>query len=109
MVKEQLVTRTLVTTTATVLYVELSTGKTSKRTIDVVGQYDNDDELLEKVKEAYQPEGFKAVHVTGKKEEKHLYGMTEDCFVKHARILPLRKSYYNSKSNNTTKKEENND
>lgn len=105
MVKEQLVTRTLYTTYATVLYVDLSSGTTTKHTVEIVGRYDKEADILDKVKEVYNPEGLRPVHVTHKKEEKHLYGMSEECFINNARVLPLRKVYYN-KSTAATKKEE---
>ena len=91
MARIPMVTRTITTTKANVLCVNILSGETFDKEIIVSRTYKSDDVLMKKIKPIIEVEdNVKAVHVISKEEIETLYGMTEDDFIKNAEILPDR-------------------
>ena len=91
MARIPMVTRTITTTKANVLCVNILSGETFDKEIMLSRTYKTDDVLMKKIKPIIEVEdNVKALHVISKEEIKTLYGMTEDDFIKNAEILPDR-------------------
>ena len=90
MAKVPMVTRTITTTKAIVMCLDIATGEPCNKSVVVPRTYKDDEALLKKVKEAIETETFKPVHIVGKEEFETLYGMTEQEFIDHAEVLPPR-------------------
>ena len=84
------VTRTIVTTQVTVLCLNVETGEPFNETVIVPRTFKDDKKLMKKISEIVDTEAVKAVHIVDKVEVSTLYGMTEEEFIKAARILPPR-------------------
>ena len=85
-----MVTRTITTTKAIVMCLDIESGEPCNKSVVVPRTYKDDETLLKKVKEFIETETLKPVHIVGKEEIETLYGMTEQKFIEHAEILPLR-------------------
>ena len=90
MARIPMVTRTIVTTTAEVMCLDVSTGTPVTQEVSVPRTYKNDADLLKKVQSVIDTDTFKAVHIKSSKEVETLYGMTEDEFIQYAKVLPPR-------------------
>lgn len=91
MARVPMVTRTIVTTKANVMCLNVETGEPFNKSVVVPRTYKDKEELLKKVKPVIETETEKAVHVVDFEEIETLYGMTEQEFIEHAKILPPRK------------------
>ena len=91
MARKPMVTRTVKVTHADCLWLNVETGDSERRVLDITGTVKDDAKLLAKVKALYDTEGGKVVHVYGSTVEEILYGMSEEQFVAGAEILPNRK------------------
>lgn len=69
---------------------DIETGEPCNTIIVVPRTYKDDEALLKKVKEVLETETFKPVHVVSKEEIETLYGMSEQEFIEHAKVLPPR-------------------
>lgn len=83
---------------------DIETGEPCNKCVVVPRTCKDDEKLLKKTKEVLETETLKPVHVVDKEEIETLYGMTEQEFIKHAKILPPRslsseeaKTYYAEK------------
>lgn len=85
-----MVTRTITTTKANVLCLDIECGEPCNKSVVVPRTYKDDETLLKKVKEVLETETMKPVHIVGKEEIETLYGMEEQEFIKHAKVLPPR-------------------
>ena len=88
-----MVTRTINTTKAQVLCLNIETSETL--TVEVVAPrtYKNDADLMKVVKPVIEKqENIKAVHIVSTEVIECLYGMTEQEFIEHASVLPARKT-----------------
>ena len=94
MARERMVTRTVVTTTVDVLVINIDTAETGTKSFllsqnmvkDKKTMLNNAQVMLEKE----CGEMWKAVAIKSIKEEETLYGMTEQDFLKYAKVLPPR-------------------
>lgn len=84
------VTRTIITTQATVLCLNVETGEPFNETVIVPRTYKDDKKLMKKINELVDTEVVKAVHIVDKVEVSTLYGMSEEEFIKVAKVLPPR-------------------
>lgn len=84
------VTRTIITTQATVLCLNVETGEPFNETVVVPRTFKDEKKLLKKITEMVDTETVKAVHIVDKVEVSILYGMSEEEFIKVAKILPPR-------------------
>lgn len=92
MARVPMVTRTIITTKANVMCLDIETGEPCNKTVVVPRTYKDDEKLLKKVKEFLETETLKPVHIVDKEEIETLYGMKEQDFIEHAEVLPLRTS-----------------
>lgn len=84
------VTRTITTTKAIVMCVDVEAGEPFNKEVTVPRTYKDNDSLLKVVKPIIETETVKAVHIVGKTEIETMYGMTEQDFIEHASVLPER-------------------
>lgn len=85
-----MVTRTITTTKAIVMCLDIESGEPCNKSVVVPRTYKDDETLLKKLKEVLETETLKPVHIVGKEEIETLYGMTEQEFIEHAEVLPPR-------------------
>lgn len=85
-----MVTRTITTTKVNVMCLDIETGEPCNKITVVPRTYKDDETLLKKVKEVLETETLKPVHVVDKEEIETLYGMTEQEFIEHAKVMPPR-------------------
>lgn len=83
MKRESMVTRTITTTTVTVLVINVETGEPYNETFQLLGKYKNDDDILKEFdKRVEYP--IKVVHIVDKRETATKYAMREKDFVELA-------------------------
>lgn len=90
MARTPMVTRTIVTTKVNVMCLDVQLGEPCNRVITVPRTYKDDEALMKKVRPLLETETLKAVHIVDKQEIETLYGMTEQDFIEHAKLLPPR-------------------
>lgn len=91
MARIPMVTRTITTTKAIVMCLDIESGEPCNKSVVVPRTYKDDEALLKKVKPVLETETLKPVHIVGKEEIETLYGMTEQEFIEYAEVLPHRK------------------
>ena len=92
MARVRMITRTVVSTVFTVMAVNQSTM--AVESVDVsIPSVDSlsDAKRIEAIK-SNLPDGYLFVQITGKQEVETLYGMTEEEFIRLAKVLPPRAS-----------------
>lgn len=92
MARVPMVTRTITTTKANVMCVDVEAREPFNKVVTVPRTYKDNDSLLKKVKPIIETETVKAVSIVDKTEIETLYGMTEQEFILHATVLPERKA-----------------
>lgn len=92
MARVPMVTRTIVTTKVNVMCLDVQMGEPCNKVITVPRTYKDDEALMKKVRPLLETETLKAVHIVDKQEIETLYGMTEQDFIEHAKLLPPRNS-----------------
>lgn len=90
MARVPMVTRTIVTTKATVMVVNITQGETETRTVTLPRTYKDDKTLLKQCAKVIDNEETKVVTVLASEEVETLYGMTEQQFIETAQVLPPR-------------------
>lgn len=90
MARTPMVTRTIITTRANVLCLNIEQGEPFNKVVEVPRTYKTEEELLNKVKSVAETDTEKCVHIVAKEEIETLYGMTEQDFIEHATVLPTR-------------------
>lgn len=89
--RKRMVTRTMVTTKAIVMCLEIETGESVTRDFTIAGTFTSKDKLLKELKKLYDiEEKFVLVYVIDVEEEKALYGMLESDFFNYSEKLPTR-------------------
>ena len=91
MARVPMVTRTITTTKAIVMCVDVEKGEPFNKEVTVPRTYKDRESLLKAVKPIIETESIKAVHIVDKTEIETLYGMTEQRFIECASVLPERK------------------
>lgn len=95
MARERMVTRTVSTTTVDVLVINIETAEVDTKSF-VLGQNMTKDEktMLNNAQKMLDDETgttlWKCVAIKNIKEEETLYGMTEQDFLRYAKVLPPR-------------------
>lgn len=93
MARERMVTRTVVTTMVDVLVININTAETGTKTFVLTQNMVKDEKTMlnnaQVMLENECGEMWKAVAIKNIKEET-LYGMTEQDFMKYAKVLPPR-------------------
>ena len=87
MARKPMVTRTIVTTKANVLCLDINSAEPFNKVVTLPRTYKDEKKLLKKVEEIVNTNDVKAVHVVDKEEVETLYGMTEQDFITNATIL----------------------
>lgn len=91
MARKPMVTRTLLSTKANVLCLNITTGEAENKSVTVPRTYKDDKALLKAVTPIVeQDKDIKAVHIVDSEVNETLYGMTEQEFMEHAVVLPPR-------------------
>ena len=93
MKKEKMITRTINSTKAQVMQVNVKTATVEMVNVEVAGKYEDLSELLKAVQAQYDTEERKSVTVVTFEDVETLYGMPESVFMKYAEVLPPRKVY----------------
>ena len=104
MARVPMVTRTIVTTKANVLCLNIKTGEPLHKEVTLPRTYKDDKALMKQVSKVIDNEEHKAVHIVDKEEVETLYGMTEQEFIQLAKVLPPRGA--NSNEEETATKQE---
>ena len=86
------VTRTIQTTKATIMCLDIEKGEPVSREITLPRVYKDDEAILKVAKKVIDDDNIKAVHVVTAEVNETLYGMTEEQFIRYAAILPPRKA-----------------
>lgn len=84
------VTRTITTTLATVLCLDLETGEPVTKTVTLPRTYKGEAKVLKAARKKLESDKLKVAHVSTYKSQQKLYGMTEERFVELADELPPR-------------------
>ena len=92
MARIPMITRTVTSTKATVLAVDITTGATYDKEVEVARAYKDNDKLLKVIKETFETATEKIVAIKSSEEVETLYGMTEQKFIELAEKLPSRKT-----------------
>lgn len=90
MARKRMVTRTIISTVATCMCVNVEQGECINETVEVAGTYTSEEKLLKAIKTAYDTPTVKFVQVVEQHEKETLYGMEEQRFIEQAEILPPR-------------------
>lgn len=90
MARKRMVTRTIISTVATCMCVNVEQGECFNETVEVAGTFTNEEKLLNAIKSAYETPTVKFVQVVEQHEKETLYGMEEQKFIEQAEILPSR-------------------
>lgn len=93
MARQRMVTRTVNVTTCEVMGLTISQAAVSTIKVQLNGTYADKDSALKAVKKTHETEDYKPTAIVSMTTQEILYGMTEEEFVKMARILPPRKDY----------------
>ena len=92
MARQPQVTRTIMTTKANVLCINLETETPFTQSVVLPRTYKDERSILRKIKPMLENDTVKVVHVQNFTVESTLYGMTEEEFIASAEILPPRKA-----------------
>lgn len=84
------VTRTIQTTTAKIMCLDITKGESLVKEIVLPRTYKNEKDILKHAEKEICDTGIKVVHVIETAVQNTLYGMTEQEFIKTAKILPPR-------------------
>lgn len=88
MAKESMITRTIVTTDATILCLDVDSGEPCNRTVTLPRTYSKEKDILRKAEKALANEpSVHPVHVVDVKVKETLYGMPESEFLAHAKVI----------------------
>lgn len=91
MARVPMVTRTVTSTKATVLVVDITTGLTFDKEVEVARTYKDSDKLLKVIKSSFETATEKIVAIKSSEEVETLYGISEQMFIEIAEKLPSRK------------------
>lgn len=90
MARQAMVTRTITTTEVAVMAVNTVSGETFTVNHTLPRTYKDYNAVLKKVQASFDTEDVKHVHVISTTENETLYGMPEEEFISHAKVLPPR-------------------
>ena len=95
MARQPQVTRTIQTTKANVLCIDLVNEQPFTQEVILPRTYKDEKSMLKKIKPIVENDTIKVVHVQNFTVESTLYGMTEEEFIEKATILHARTSKIN--------------
>ena len=91
MARKPMVTRTITTTRVNVLCLDIIKAEPFNKEVTLPRTYKDDKKLLKTVAEVIDNDSVKAVSIVDKVELETLYGMTEQEFIDHAKVLDPEK------------------
>lgn len=90
MARVPMVTRTIQTTKANVLCLDIEKGEPFNKVVTLPRTYKDEKSMMKAVEGNINTDTVKAVHIVDSSVQETLYGMTEQDFISHAYILPPR-------------------
>lgn len=84
MARKPMITRTIMSTRATVLCLDIETAEPTTEVFELARTYKDEDKLMKALKAQYENESTKLVHITSIDEVEKLYGMSETDFMLNA-------------------------
>ena len=87
MARKPMVTRTLKSTTVVALCMDVVNCEPENKTLTIARTFKDDNSALKVLKDKYETDTLKVVHVVSRTETEELYGMSEEDFIKYADIL----------------------
>lgn len=87
------VTRTIQTTKADVLCLNINDGCSFTKSVVLPRTYKDENTMLKCAENLINTDEVKAVHIVSHSVEETLYGMSEQKFIELAEVLPPRKDY----------------
>lgn len=90
MARERMVTRTVELTIADVMTLDTATAEVRVIAYEIGGGLTDNDAILKAIKKLHETDTFKCVAVQSVSVKEILYGMTEQEFIAHAKVLPPR-------------------
>lgn len=90
MARAPMVTRTISTTTATLMMVDTESAEVFNKDVILPRTYEDDKAVLKAAKKGYEDDQHKVVSVVRTEVNETLYGMSESDFIAHAKPLPPR-------------------
>lgn len=90
--RKPMVTRTIQTTTAQVVYVDINNEITDTMEVTVPRTYKDEKTLMKAISAVVDGDGIKAVHVKSTTVNETLYGMSEADFIAHAQPMSKNSS-----------------
>ena len=90
MARERMVTRTVELTIAEVMTLDTTTAEVRVIAYEIGGGLTDNSAILKAVKKLHETDTFKCVAVQSVSVKEILYGMTEQEFIAHAKVLPPR-------------------
>ena len=90
MARQPQVTRTIQTTQANVLCLDINKGEPFNQTVVLPRTYKDEKHMLKAAEKAINSDTVKAVHIVDSTVKETLYGMSEQDFITFAKVLPPR-------------------
>lgn len=90
MARIRMITRTVVSTVFSVMAVNQSTMAVESVSVTIPSADSMTDAKQTEAVKSNMPDGYLFVQITGKQEEETLFGMTEEEFIRLAKVLPPR-------------------
>lgn len=91
MTRVPMVTRTITTTKVNCLCLDVESGEPFNKEFSLPRTYKDNQALITKIREMYDTDNEKVVHIVDKEETKALYGMREDIFILNSELMKPRK------------------
>ena len=85
--RKPMVTRTIKSTIATVLCLDVEKAEPFNYTVELARTYKDEKHLMRIIREKVDTDDVKAVHLVSVDVKKALYGMYEEDFIEHAKEL----------------------
>lgn len=82
--RESKITRTITTTNATILCLDVEAGEPMNRTFQLPGEYKKERDIIKAAEKINDEPNVKLVHVVNTEVTQKLYGTTESLFLKYA-------------------------
>lgn len=107
MARQPQVTRTITTTLANVLCLNIEKQEPFNQIVKIPRTYKSEKDMLKTVEKLVNTDTIKAVHIVSTETQETLYGMSEQKFIELADILPPRKGATDTNENSETDTSEN--
>lgn len=105
MARIPMVTRTIQTTKANVLCLNIVEGEPFNKEVVLPRTYKDEKSMMKVVENIINTDEVKAVHIVQSTVEETLYGMTEQEFINNAKILPPRNGVVEANNDGTSQQE----